>query len=458
MNEFETAERNESRATMKRSNTTLAKTRSVRTSTGMLLLSMLLGGLFLTGCAGGTSTSTPPPVSGTVYTYQGVTNVSLSQTYIPLSSFILESAEGSFSYNSYGGQAAVVPALISGTYSSDHGYLDLTAFSGQTSTTPAGQLANAGYALTIPGEAALLRPGNNTTAPVIAAGMNSCPLVSSGETLLFVALPSGYWSAAGSAAYGSIQASTNATGETWTFSKQSQSLLAGSGSPPAYPTSFTGTCGQGVSGYSIGVLPTVMWGSYDPQIFVSPSGFFTEETTGSPLQAGSGAVASEVQQPLVGVIAPSSALDTTALVAGKYLGLMYDAPPAIVSGAPTETQLVSFGSAVAGSGTTMTGGVFPNDDPSQTPAANITVNFGAQSATQNGLYTGVTVTTPNTTGNVANCTKNGGTAGTGANGSLTCSFQAVAIAGNPNNKFAIFLVGVDPTQNGAPFGLYLYQQ
>ena len=453
MSRVESTRRNERRAMLKSKYKHLVQTRNRSMSAGMLLLSMLLGGLAVSGCAGGTSTSAPSTASGTAYTYQGVTNVTQvtsAQTYIPFWTFVLEGAENSFSYDN-----AVyinnLPLITSGTYSADSGYLALTSQS-SVGNSPAFQLANAGYALTIPGEAALLRPGDFTQPPVVTAGMNSCPVISSGEKFLFVALPGFFWKAANAVAYGSVQASTDSTGTTWSFSNQSQSPLAGSGTPSAYPASFTGTCGQGVTGYSIGVLPTVTWGSYEPQISVSPNGFFTETTTGQEIGVNGG----YAQPPLVGVVAPSSALNTTSIVSGKYLGFLYE-PLSVSASTQTATQLVSFGAAAAGSGSGMTGGVFPNDDPSQTPAANITVNFGSQSATQNGLFTGVTVTIPDTSA-AGNCGKNGGTSGAGSNGSSTCSFTAVAIVGNPKNNFVIFLIGQDPTQGDAPFGLYLYQQ
>ena len=451
MSSFESAERNESRTMFKNSNTLLARGRSGSTSTGMLLLSILFGGLSLAGCASGTSTSTPATASGTVYTYQGVSNLTPADAggeYVPFWTFILEDAENSFSYDPAINNSNNLPLITSGTSSADNGYLALTTVGQPT--------AAQGYALTIPGEAALLRPGDSTTPPVITAGMSSCPIVSSSETFLFVALPGAFWNPATSAAYGSIQAGTDATGTAWSFSNQSQSLFAGSGTPPVYPASFTGTCGQGINGYSIGVLPTYTWPTYEPQLSVSPSGFFTETTTGAVV----GDIGIKVQQPFIGVVAPSSALDTTSLAAGKYLGFVYES---LLSTAPNQnatTQLVSFGSGAAGSGTSMTGGVFPNDDPSQTPASNITVNFGTQSAGQNGLYTGVTVTIPDTNtsrAGLANCANGGGTSGTAPNGSPTCTFPAVAIAGNPQSKFAIFLIGQDPSQE-APFGLYLYQQ
>ncbi len=180
-------------------------------------------------------------------------------------------------YPNFSGSADI-SSEISGAYSADNGYLLLTA-SGQVPTQiPAAEAQ--GYALVLSGEAALLRPGNSTFAPVITADMDSCPIVQNGETFLFVALPGTSWIATTTAAYGSVKASTDATGGTWSFSSHSQSLLAGSGSAPSYPASFTGSCGQGINefnvGYSISVFPTPTTPSFAPTIAVSPSGFFAE--------------------------------------------------------------------------------------------------------------------------------------------------------------------------------------
>lgn len=461
MNEFKVAGSDEGKENMKRKEQFVAILRKQPRTFSLLAL---CGGLFLSGCSGGgtnaTSSSTP---TGTVNTYQGVSNVTTTAgvLYVPFWTFTLEGTENSFSYDSSFDALSELPQYDTGTYSSDGQYLALTSQIAQGANGPAFQLANAGYALTIPGEAALLRPGNTATPPVVTAGMTSCPVVSSAETFLFIVLPGSYWNAASSAAYGSVQATTDSTGGTWKFTNQNQSLLSGNGMPPQYPASFSATCGQGTTGYSIGVLPTPTSPYYDPQISISPNGFFTEETTGSPLGATTLILPSEVQQPFVGFAAPTAAVNTNSLVAAKYLGFEYEfvTTPG-QSSAATSTQLVSFGPAASGSGTTLTGGAFPKDDPTQTPAANITVNFGTQSATQNGLYPSVTVTEPDTTETqtgVNHCTNGGGTSG-GTTGSLMCSFKAVAIAGNPKNNFAIFLIGLDPIQGGAPFNLYLYQQ
>lgn len=451
MRDSEITKRNESRGMMKSTNAASAATMR-NTSARLFLLSMLFGSLFLAGCGGGASSSlsSSTSIGDTVYTYQGVSNVtpqSFGETP-PFWTFVLGQTESSFRYNgpTYGSATSVV----SGNYSVDNGYLALTS-QGQP-------LAAQGFALTVPSEAALLRPGSSSIPPVITAGMTSCPVIENSETFLFVALPGAAWYGSSTAAYGSVQASTDSTGTNWSFSNQTQSLLAGSGSPPSYPASFTATCGQGFNGYSVGVLGTTTWPTFSPEIAVSPNGFFTETATGAETSNANGGT-NYAQQPFVGVVAPSSALSTTSLAAAQYLGLMYESFPANGGYSQTlTTQIVSFGTVVAGSGSTLTGGVFPNDDPSQTPAANITVNFGSQSATQNGLYNGVTVTIPDTSSIAGTCANNGGTPGTGANGSLTCSFDAVAVAGNPKNNFAIFLIGQDPTRSNAPFGLYLYQQ
>jgi hypothetical protein len=120
----------------------------------------------------------------------------------------------------------------------------------------------------------------------------------------------------------------------------------------------------------------------------------------------------------------------------------------------------------------MTGGIFPSDDVTQTPNSDTMITLGKQDSTYNGLYPNASVTMldPN-----QNCTAwsnlNSGyslTVGVNADGYITCTFPAVAIVGNPESKYAIFLYAFDftagtysssgATRIGAPMQIYLFQQ
>jgi hypothetical protein len=106
--------------------------------------------------------------------------------------------------------------------------------------------------------------------------------------------------------------------------------------------------------------------------------------------------------------------------------------------------------------------VYPNDDATQTAASNMVLTLGKQDAQMNGLYTGATITEPDPQ---QACAQNGfGIAGTDAQGNATCTLDAVAIVGNPNGEYAIFVIAFDATQQISTslkrtgMGIYLYQQ
>ena len=186
------------------------------------------------------------------------------------------------------------------------------------------------------------------------------------------------------------------------------------------------------------------------------------------LGAGTGAI---------GLPKPSSAVDTSSdtssLLNAQYLGFFYSSGYEAYNSAkgtysyPTNgfTSVASFGfsslpancnNSSFGIPATDTivlfGGDFTNNDPAaSTVQANggfgncdFAIDFGTQDSSTNGLFTGATVYVgsnfaTNTTG-------------------TTYSFPAVAIAGQLNGKYAIFLIGEDTA--GSPnqaWGIYLLQ-
>jgi hypothetical protein len=79
-----------------------------------------------------------------------------------------------------------------------------------------------------------------------------------------------------------------------------------------------------------------------------------------------------------GVAQPSAPLTTSDVAAAHYLGFLTEtATPASVSLFPDLISPVSFGQ-TASSGTILVGGIFPNDDVTQTPNADIFINLGTQ--------------------------------------------------------------------------------
>jgi hypothetical protein len=303
-------------------------------------------------------------------------------------------------------------------FASDNGFLNLS----ETNTPPAFQPA--GFALEIPGRAALVRPGLNTTPVVPVVAQTTCPSFS-GVTLQFVTLPSSSWAVRTDPAYGSLQVS--ASGTAWTFSNFKQSTLGGSATRPGAALS-PGVCAQSLAGMVVTIPPN------PATMALGPSGFFViDEGPGNPGE--------------VGVIQPATALNTSSVVNSLYLGFMYE-PAAGLVGLPV-TQLAAFGCSGSScpsppSPTSLVGGVFPTDDPSTPANTDTSIDLGQQDSASSGLYKKAQVTIPDP---FAVC-------GTGTG---TCTLPAAALIGNPEGKFAIFLIAQDIV-NFSPMVMILYQQ
>jgi hypothetical protein len=144
-------------------------------------------------------------------------------------------------------------------------------------------------------------------------------------------------------------------------------------------------------------------------------------------------------------------------VAAKYAGFEFD--PIDVTLNRAGSLPVAFGQ-TAGSGTVITGGAYPNDDVAQTAPSNITLDLGQQDGTSNGLYKNVTVTVPDTFSACATTSFGG----TDASGKPTCIFHGVAVAGDPNGKFVIFVtvndvsLAISHYTADAALEFFLYQQ
>jgi len=344
-----------------------------------------------------------------------------------------------------------------------------------------------GWAVELAGQAGgLAQLTGNAVTPMVPAV--TCPSMSSPETFLFVTLPtimittgtggiaSGHqiWNPNLETAYGS--ADISASGSTVTYANIKQNILpsAGGGTPANAPSSsLAGPCSSTVFGNTVAVPanPTVTIGppgiTNGPQAIVGigPSGLLIEDNGNQDtsfsyenlLGAGSGAI---------GLPKPSSAVGTSALVGAQYLGFFFG------SGyEPYESAFNSYGSPINGftsvasfgfpspttcvapqTSTMIYGGDFPGNNPAaQTVQANggfgncdFAIDLGAQDSSTNGLFPAATVYVgsgfaENTTGN-------------------NYSFPAVAIAGQLNGKYAIFLIGEDTV--GTPnqgWGIYLLQ-
>ena len=150
---------------------------------------------------------------------------------------------------------------------------------------------------------------------------------------------------------------------------------------------------------------------------------------------------------------------TSAVIGAQYLGFIYgagkqDLYPLASNTSGWSSHLASFSYSSTSSGCAslaaqtgtlsngIYGGDYTNDDPTTYTSSNcdFAIDLGTQSTSNYGLYPQATVWMgAGYAGNI-----------TGA----TYSFPAVAIAGQLNGKYAIFVLGVDSTQ---PWAIYLLQ-
>ncbi len=342
-------------------------------------------------------------------------------------------------------------------------------------------LGGAGLAIEVPGRIAVLRPGDATTSPVIGVPQTSCYAITGKLRFQYIAMYPGPQNRFGfnsrdPLGYGSIVASTDTTGANWQFENLQGNVVLG-------PTSFTETCaaqnGQAEVGMSDLSLLSDFWATTNGMgdaigpltittipaatqsgIWIGPSGFFVADQS-DPTQLPSAGTS------VAGMAEPAAQLTTTAVAAAQYLGFLYEAPVSIPGLSTTTgfTAPVSFGP-VASSGTTMTGGIFPNDDVTGTANSDTQVNLGKQDSILNGLYSGATITVLDPAQNCANFPGSPQgfsipvTTGLNDQGYVTCTFPAVAIAGNPDGKYAIFVNSYNwaAALGGVPMQMYLFQQ
>jgi hypothetical protein len=372
-------------------------------------------------------------------------------------------------------------------------------------TTYASPLTGSGWAVELAGQAGgLLQITGQPFTPMVPAV--TCPSMSSAETFLFVTLPAGLitsgtglnaWNPQHETAYGSADISTS--GSTVTFANINQNILPseGGGTPtdapsssvtgacsttvygetvavPAYPTETSTTSPGGTTSYS--TAPQAMLG-------IGPSGLLVEDngTSGQSsapfyenvLGAGTGAI---------GLPKPSSVVDTSSLVSAQYQGFFYGGGSynsARSTSLNWSSLMASFGfpslpstcAAVAPQTATMLyGGDFPVNSATGLPDPSLPAvqtetgggfgncDFaidlgpqGGQDGKTNGLYSSAMVYV-----GAGFCPNRGATTCTPV--AQPYHFPAVAIAGQLDGKFAIFLIGEDTA--GSPnqaWGIYLLQ-
>jgi len=428
----------------------LGSSRDGARSTRLVLLAALLA---LGGCSGGAPGSNPPiglpaPQQAGASFYLGTAgaqdpgaNPITSTNYLGgVWTVTLNAAESQFSYRTASNFTPTGILPIQGITNFANGYLALTQ------TNQGGSPQAAGYALEMPGRAALMRPRGFALGTVsspadpllVLVNQGGCVLLGVSVTLQFVTLPDKNWNPVTDRAYGTIQA--NSSGATWNFSNLNERTLAGS--PVKTPPLQAGLCNGGALGFAINVPSDTANNIPPTTIAIGPDGFFiADQGTAADPKGGLHA--------RVGMLAPSDPVDTNAIVAGRYLGFL--SKPAETAA----TQLIAFGQS-PGSGPSLGGGIFPKDDPTQTAPANIKITLNAQDSHNNGLYPSAAVTLPDP----GNCVLHGGGTGTDASGNPTCTMPAVAIVGGSGGKYVVYLISRDLTsgQTSSPMAIFLYQQ
>lgn len=380
--------------------------------------------------AAGQGLSTPPPATQ-INKYLGSTgdiwDVSLDHTNYVVTGMDI-TKNGLSLHGSYGSAA--------GAFTTAGGFLKFSLNSIPIPPVMTGDPSVGGLGLDIPGRVAMVRFGDTTNSVVPLIPSDSCPPIGGTVTYLFVTIPNPSWVVQTDAAYGAFQVSV--TDQNWNFDQVGQFTLSG-GLPAVAATPLpAGYCGLSTTGYSVTAASNIKPPVATVTMVFGPSGFFVEDN-GSQQSTPHGVVPSNALGAgagAVGVIQPASPLNASSVVGAQYAGFFYE-PVAPVSSTSVVTQAVSFGCAGTScpappNATSIVGGTFPGDDPTQQPKTNLTLDLGPQDATT-GLY-------PN-----AQLTVSGAT------------FPAVAIAGSPEGKFVIYALAEDTSRN-LPAALYLLQR
>ncbi|HLH06501.1 MAG TPA: hypothetical protein VKW78_04640 [Terriglobales bacterium] len=397
----------------------------------MLFLLYVLGAgsLVLTGC------SSPPytvsPTSGLPSPPQQVPG---SNSYIgtqsPLNwALTIDDNQNAYSYQSLPAEGST-PATASGTFVPQNGFLNLGA---------------AGLALEIPGAGAILRPGDNTTSPVVMVEQENCMALSGKQRYLLQGMINTTANSSPILIYrrGDFVASTTPDGKTWSFADAEYIDPNGNQLSLNYqgqnsPDSFTGTCttDHGASSVSI-----------------DTSGAYKLPTAFRFGSAGMAIVDYETYTSALGFAQPLYPVSTKSLATASFRGFQVEYSSTAV------TQPVSFGPAIDGS-VALNGGIYANDDVTQQADSSDLFQFGPQSALINGLFANATMTVLDPNGGCPTHNVSLSDIGLTPNGIPTCRLHLSAMVGQISGKAVIVASGTDFTvPSSAPdIQFYLIQQ
>jgi hypothetical protein len=427
----------------------VAAARGGRGTGGVLLLAVL--------CLAGCGSQTSVPSSSSPSSYVGL---SLNGSNLALDTFAIDHSADTFVQDSYVADVGYEEAVLtSGTFTTlSNGILNIGVTFGN-GTLDADSSGGIIYNPPQTGNWALEWPGQGGFAGLLGqkvvpfAFNQTCPAFPSPETFQFVTFP-----VAGDSngtAYG--RAAIASAGGAISFTSDTQfTILGGTPGNPS-PASASGTCGPTVFGQTISVpdTTTLSGAGQTPAatIAISPGGFLVEgngyiaHTTGAIYQnimgAGLGAI---------GLPQPASPLSSTAPFAAQYNAYFF------TTGASTKTNSVivpsasligSFGFAnlqtacptlpAPQTPTILYGGEFGGNNPSLNATSNcdFAIDLGTQDPNNNGLYPKATVYVG------AKFPRASSNPGFPNQPNTAYSFSAVAVAGQLQGKYAIFLIGLD---------------
>jgi hypothetical protein len=321
--------------------------------------------------------------------------------------------------NAYGYQSLPTdgskPAAASGTFVPQSGFLNL---------------GSAGLALEIPGAGAILRPGDNTAAPVLMVEQETCMVLTGNQRYLLQGMlnTTGMNSPLLIYRRGDVVASTTTDGKTWSFAdaeyldpngNQLSLLYQGQHSANA----FTGTCASAQAGSAVSI---------------DTSGAYNLPTTFRFDAAGMAIADYATYTSAIGFAQPPGPISTKSLAAASYRGFQVEFSPTSI------TLPVSFGPALDGSAA-LNGGTYPNDDITQLGDSSDLFEFGSQSGLINGLFASATMTVLDPRGGCALNGRGVSDIGVTANGVPTCRLHLSAMVGQVSGKAFIVASGPDFT-------------
>jgi len=427
----------------------VATKRAARPILSCVLLSGTLA--IVTACGGGappTQAGLPvPPAPGLVNSYVGQPGNSPSQN--SLWNVSIDRKMNTYSYGPSGG------TTTSGAIATlNNNFVILLDQNGYQS----------GLAVEAPGNGIILRPGNSSAALVFAVQQASCFAIGGNLKFLYDLSPG--LSSANTAFFGQIYATTSAGGSTWNFNNQTNfispyqfqvedsSNVPSAALFPGYPGAYSANCSAASGAATVSAAPLAYFNNgsnsftVPTQFVISPSGLFFENQNYTNVPPSEGWQYANVAA--WGVAEPVNPVAVGALATQTLLGFLFESHP---STATYRTRLVGFGNAPV-SGTILTGGTLPSEDPTQPVTVNMSVTFNSEDPLNNGLYYLAKLTIPNDA--PSDFTGSCLSYGISQTGASTCTNDGVAMVTQQNGVYTIIMSATDTSGNQQT--LVLFQQ